>query len=154
MDQITIVSSSEEETKALGRRLGCLLKPGDCVLLRGDLGTGKSVLARSIASSLGVNEPMPSPTFVIMIPYEGRIPVRHFDLYRLSDPEEFYTAGLQEYMGEDGVSLIEWPEMAELSLPDAIGVDLERSSSGAGRIIRVSARPGLIRALREDRAEE
>ena len=75
---------SEEDTYAFGRALGAFLRPGDALLLSGDLGTGKSVLARGAARALGVEGPMPSPSFTIMFPYEGECPVYHFDLYRLS----------------------------------------------------------------------
>ncbi|MBR7040334.1 MAG: tRNA (adenosine(37)-N6)-threonylcarbamoyltransferase complex ATPase subunit type 1 TsaE [Clostridia bacterium] len=108
-----LVSGSENETFRIGRALGSCLKKGDTVLLRGDLGTGKSVLARGIASALGIDRPMASPSFTIMQPYEGVCPVYHFDLYRLSDPEEIYFAGLEEHIGGDGVAVIEWPEILD-----------------------------------------
>ena len=105
---------SEKDTYAFGSALGAGLTAGDCVLLNGDLGAGKSVVARGIAGAHGITGPMPSPTFVLMIPYEGDISVYHFDLYRMDDPDEFYQAGLQEYIGGDGIAVVEWPEMAEL----------------------------------------
>ena len=92
-------TNSEQETFDFGAALGAGLQAGDCVLLTGDLGAGKSVVARGVASAHGVTEAMPSPTFVLMIPHEGDLPVYHFDLYRLEDPDEFYQAGLQEYLG-------------------------------------------------------
>ena len=89
---LRLKTRSQDDTFALGRALGAFLRPGDSLLLSGDLGTGKSVLARGAARSLGVEGPMPSPSFTIMFPYEGRVPVYHFDLYRLSGPDEFEAA--------------------------------------------------------------
>ncbi len=105
------VTFSEADTRNLGIRLAAMLRPGDVVFLSGELGAGKSVLARGIAAGLGVEGPMPSPTFTLMQPYEGRVRVHHFDLYRLSGPDELFAAGLWDYLG-DGVSLVEWPENA------------------------------------------
>ena len=121
------ITRSESDTLDFGRALGSCLGAGDCVLLTGDLGAGKSVLARGIAAAHGVREAMPSPTFVLMIPYAGDIDIYHFDLYRLSDPDEFYQAGLEEYIGGDGLSIIEWPQMAALDYPGAVRVEMQRS---------------------------
>lgn len=124
------LTHSEEETRALAAALAKRLKPGDRVLLQGDLGAGKSVFVRGAARALGVTGPMPSPTFTLMIPYEGDVKLVHFDLYRLSDPEEFFAAGLDEFLSDEYVSLIEWPEMAELDPEGAIRVRLDRSPLG------------------------
>ena len=124
------LTRSEEDTRALAACFAEGLKAGDCVLLHGDLGAGKSVFVRGAARALGVTGAMPSPTFTLMIPYEGRMKVIHFDLYRLSDPEEFYAAGLDEFVGGDGVALIEWPEMAELEPEGAVHVRIARSPLG------------------------
>ena len=100
---------SEADTFEFGRTLGAQLRPGEALLLSGELGAGKSVLARGAARALGVEGPMPSPSFTILLSYDGRVRVHHFDLYRLSDPDEFYAAGLDEWLGGDGVCLVEWP---------------------------------------------
>ena len=118
---------SEEDTLRLAGRLAGALQPGDSVLLHGDLGAGKSVFARGVGRALGVTGAMPSPTFTLLIPYEGTQKLYHFDLYRLNDPEEFYAAGLDEFIGGDGVALIEWPEMAEIDPEPALHVTIERS---------------------------
>lgn len=97
---------SAEDTYQFGAALGALLAPGDSALISGDLGAGKSVLARGMASALGVTGPMPSPTFTLMQPYGH---VCHFDLYRLTDEDEFYAAGLDEFIGGAWIALIEWP---------------------------------------------
>lgn len=134
---MTYKTVSEKDTFDFGAALGKRLLPGDRVLLTGDLGAGKSVLARGIAAARGVNGAMPSPTFVLMIPYEGDVPVYHFDLYRLSDPDEFYQAGLEEFLDGDGISIIEWPEMAELDPPDAIRINVARGVGFDDRLIEI-----------------
>ena len=131
----------EGETLALARALSPMLSAGDVVLLRGDLGAGKSVLARGIARGMGIEGPMPSPTFTLMIPYEapdGR-KLYHFDLYRLSDPDEYYAAGLDEFVGGDGVAVVEWPEMAELAPRPALTVTLRRGEADDRRIIEIES---------------
>ena len=124
------LTHSEADTLRFAGRLAELLRPGDAVLLHGDLGAGKSVFARGVARSLGITGAMPSPTFTLLIPYEGRQKLYHFDLYRLNDPEEFYSAGLDEFIGGDGVALIEWPEMAEIDPEPALHVTIDRSENG------------------------
>ena len=124
------LTHSEADTRGLAARFAESLKVGDVVLLHGDLGAGKSVFVRGVARALGVTGAMPSPTFTLLIPYEGNVKLYHFDLYRLSDPEEFYAAGLDEFVGGDGVALIEWPEMAELEPDGAIHVRIARSPLG------------------------
>lgn len=130
MHPVKYLTRSEAETRELAARFAESLRPGDCVLLHGELGAGKSVFVRGAARALGVTGAMPSPTFTLMIPYEGDVKLAHFDLYRLSDPEEFYAAGLDEFVGGEYVALVEWPEMAELDPEGAIHVRIERSALG------------------------
>ena len=133
---MTCLTHSEAETLALAARLSPMLAAGDSVLLSGDLGAGKSVLARGIARGMGVTGAMPSPTFTLMVPYEaGGKKLYHFDLYRLEDPDEYYAAGLDEFVGGDGVALIEWPEMAELEPDHALRITLARGDSDDERRI-------------------
>lgn len=114
-----IISKSVEETRALGRRIAGRLQPGDVLLLEGDLGAGKSELARGIAGGLGVEETITSPTFTILNMYEsGRLPLYHFDWYRLESSEELYELGMDEYLGGNGVALVEWPERCPDAIPD------------------------------------
>ena len=129
---------SADETFELGRRIGETLQPGDIILLRGDLGAGKSVLARGLARGLGIDCAMPSPTFTLMQPYEGRIPFYHFDLYRLDDPEEFYEAGLDEYAFGSGAAVIEWPDCADLMPDTCFEVEIGRGTSDDERVITVT----------------
>lgn len=146
---------SEKDTYDFGMALGKGLYAGDCVLLTGDLGAGKSVIARGIAGAHGITGAMPSPTFVLMIPYEGDVNVYHFDLYRMDDPDEFYQAGLQEYIGGDGIAVIEWPQMAELEPAGAVCVEVLRSDRDDDeRIIHVDANAGVTDALEAWRTGE
>ena len=104
------VTQSVAETRALGEKLARQLRPGDVVLLEGELGAGKSELARGIARGLGVTETVTSPSFTILNVYEsGRYPLYHFDWYRLESEEELYELGMDEYLGGDGIALVEWP---------------------------------------------
>ncbi len=112
-------TDSASATKALGAALAEQLKAGDVILLRGDLGAGKSELARGIARGLGVRVHVPSPSFTILQVYDdGRLPLYHFDWYRIGSAEELYELSLEEYLYGDGVSVIEWPEMAEEAVPE------------------------------------
>lgn len=110
-------SKSETETKEIGRRLGARLKAGDVVCLYGELGAGKTVLAKGIASAFGIDENnIASASFVIIAEYKGTMPFYHIDLYRL-EPDEIHEIGLREYLGRNGVSVIEWAEKAEDEFP-------------------------------------
>ena len=106
------MTRSEPETLALGMELARRLRPGDIVLLRGDLGMGKTVLARGLAAGLGVPpEEVHSPTFTLVNPYRGgRCPVYHIDLYRIDRPADLDELGLEEILGGDGVAIVEWAE--------------------------------------------
>lgn len=116
-----IETHSAEETRALGAKLARTLKPGDIVILRGDLGAGKSELARGVARGLGITGPVPSPSFTILNAYdEGNLPLYHFDWYRINDPEEIAEMGFEEQLHGGGVSLIEWSERAAEYLPERL----------------------------------
>lgn len=120
---------SEADTMNFARQLAPMLAAGDTVLLYGDLGAGKSVLARGIARGLGVEGPMPSPTFTLLLPYEGANGAKlyHFDLYRIADADEYYAAGLDEFIGGDGVAVVEWPQMADLAPERALEIRMDRA---------------------------
>ena len=116
-----------EETKRFGIKLGSLLKPRDVVCLIGDLGAGKTTLTKSIGLGLGVDDYITSPTFVLINEYMGRIPVYHFDVYRLENVEELYDLGFDEYFYGKGVSIIEWADKIEKLLPEErIVLDIKR----------------------------
>jgi len=105
------VTRSERETLEAGRALAAELRPGDVVLLRGDLGMGKTVFARGLAAGLGVDpEEVRSPTFTLVNPYRGRLAVHHVDLYRVETVDDLQELGLEEFLGGDGVTVVEWAE--------------------------------------------
>lgn len=120
-----LVSHSEEETFALGYRLGKACKAGAVISLRGSLGSGKTVLAKGLASALEIAEPITSPTFTLIQEYQGTLPLYHMDLYRLSGSDEFEMIGAEEMLFSGGVCLVEWSEKIEEMLPDTtIYVDI------------------------------
>ena len=111
-------SFEEQDTFRIGKQLGETAKPGDIFLLEGDLGVGKTVFSYVFAAGLGITEPVTSPTFTILQEYEeGRIPLYHFDVYRIADPEEMYELGYEGYFFGEGVCLIEWASLIEELLP-------------------------------------
>ena len=111
---------SAEAMRALGERLAAGLRAGDVLMLHGDLGAGKTTLTQGIASGLGVDGPVQSPTFTLVREHRGReLMLYHLDLYRLDDPDELENLGYETYLEpEDGVSVIEWPERAGDWIPD------------------------------------
>ena len=114
-----MITHSPAETRDLGRRLAALLTPGDVILFDGDLGAGKSEMTRGIAEGLGVSGPVTSPSFTILNVYEdGRVPLYHFDWYRLESAEELYEMGMDEYLGGDGVAVVEWPTQCPEAIPE------------------------------------
>lgn len=128
---------TEADTLRFAGVLADMLKEGDTLLLHGDLGAGKSVFARGVARALGIKGAMPSPTFTLLIPYEGSKKLYHFDLYRLNDPDEFYAAGLDEFIGGDGIAIVEWPEMADIDPDPSADITIERGSGDDVRLIRI-----------------
>ena len=131
-----IETHSAAETRALGEQLAKDMKAGDVVLLEGALGAGKSELARGVAKGLGVTETVTSPSFTILNVYEsGRVPLYHFDWYRLEDAEELYEMGLDEYLGGDGIALVEWPERCPEAVPEhCVRIRFEQAGESARRI--------------------
>ena len=110
---------SPQETRALGERLAHCLRPGDVLLLLGDLGAGKSELTRGIAKGLNIAGPVASPSFTILNVYDdGTIPLYHFDWYRLNSAEELYEMGMDEYLGGDGIAVVEWPSQCPEAIPN------------------------------------
>ncbi len=110
---------NEKETENFGRRLGESLSAGDVVAMVGDLGTGKTTLTGYIARGLGIKETVSSPTFTIIKEYNsGRLPLYHFDVYRIGDPEELFNIGADEYFDGDGVCVVEWADLVAEELPE------------------------------------
>ncbi len=113
-----LITHGAGETRLLGERLAAQLCGGDVLLLCGELGAGKSELARGVARGLGVKGPVTSPSFTIMQLYaSGRLPLYHFDWYRLGSADELYELSMDEYLYGDGVCLVEWPDRAAEALP-------------------------------------
>ena len=111
-------TNSSIETEEIGKKLTQNVKPGDVFCLKGDLGAGKTVFAKGFASGLGIKSEIPSPTFTILNEYHsGRLSLFHFDLYRLRDQNELFGIGYEEYFYGDGVTIIEWPEIAGSLVP-------------------------------------
>jgi tRNA threonylcarbamoyladenosine biosynthesis protein TsaE len=127
VSQRVVTSHSPEETFALGQRLGRLLQPGDFIGLVGDLGAGKTHLARGVAEGLEVPKgQVASPTFAIVYPYRGRIPLFHADFYRLGDYDELYATGFFDLLSGEGAVLVEWLDRVWAAAPeDRIVIFLE-----------------------------
>ncbi len=137
------ISGSPAETEDIGLKLGETLKPGDVVALSGGLGSGKTVFAGGIARALGVEGRITSPTFCIVNEYQGKFPVYHFDAYRINDPEDMTETGYYDYIGGDGIVIVEWPERIESILPE----DLIRVSLTMPDIDRPETRLIIIQVI-------
>ena len=124
-----IESFGPGDTYSLGQRLGREAKKGDIFCLNGDLGVGKTVFTQGFAAGLGITEPVNSPTFTILQQYdEGRLPLYHFDVYRIGDVSEMDEVGYEDCFYGDGVTLIEWPERIEELLPEhVVTVTIEKN---------------------------
>ena len=122
-----ITTHSADETQALGQRLAKRLLPGDVIAYFGDLGAGKTALTRGIAQGLGVTDLVTSPTYTIVNEYlTGRIPLFHFDMYRLGSSDELIDIGWEDYLARGGVCAVEWSENVEDALRDAIHITIEK----------------------------
>jgi tRNA threonylcarbamoyladenosine biosynthesis protein TsaE len=126
---ISISTNNPSETEALGERLGRALQPGMVVALMGNLGAGKTTLTKGLAKGLGVTDLIHSPTFNLIHEHKGRVPVYHFDLYRLASMEQIEDLGYEDYFYGAGVTVIEWPEKVLPLLPPD---HLEVSIAGEG----------------------
>jgi tRNA threonylcarbamoyladenosine biosynthesis protein TsaE len=133
---------SEAETAAFGRELAVAATPGTVIALIGDLGTGKTTLTKAIAEGLGVTETVTSPTFAIIKEYEsGRMPLYHFDVYRIGGAEDMYALGFEEYFYGDGLTVVEWADRVEELLPPrAIVIRLDYGQNENERVIDASGR--------------
>lgn len=120
-------SFQEKDTFEFARQLGEQASPGEIYCLEGDLGTGKTVFAKGFAAGLGIREPVTSPTFNIVKEYEeGRLPLYHFDVYRIADPDEMYAIGYEDYFFGQGVCLVEWSSLIRELIPEgAVQILLE-----------------------------
>lgn len=131
---------SPEETYKLGTALGKILRRGDAVCLTGDLGAGKTAFTKGIAAALDIKGHITSPTFTIVNEYNSEIPLYHFDVYRISDSEEMFGIGFEEYLYGNGIVVIEWANMIEDILPgEYISVDIKKclEEGGDTRAIKI-----------------
>lgn len=134
------LSRSEAETEALGARLAAALSPGAVVAYRGGLGMGKTAFTRGLARGLGCRDRVTSPTFTIVNEYEGgRLPLFHFDMYRLESADDLFDIGWDDYLSRGGVCAVEWSEQVSDAMPeDAVTVTLSRHPDHDGwRVITV-----------------
>ena len=140
-----ITTHSADETQALGQKLASRLAPGDVIAYFGDLGAGKTAFTRGLAQGLGITDPVTSPTYTIVNEYlSGRIPLFHFDMYRLSSSDELFDIGWEDYLSRGGVCAVEWSENVEDALEeDTIRVDIRRGDTDQQRRISIQGGPTL-----------
>lgn len=131
-----ITTESVEQTEAFGRALAARLQPGDVIAYTGDLGAGKTALTRGIAAGLGIEEPVLSPTYTIVNEYRsGRLPLFHFDLYRIGSEDELFEIGWEDYLAQGGVCAVEWSENVPEILDSALHIAISRGSDGEDKRI-------------------
>ncbi len=132
------ITECPEETEALGERLGRLLTGGEVLAYTGDLGAGKTAFTRGVARGLGITERVTSPTFTIVNEYEGgRLPLFHFDLYRLSSAEDLFEIGWEDYLARNGVCAVEWSETAGAALEEPVLIHISRGKTDNQRVITI-----------------
>jgi tRNA threonylcarbamoyladenosine biosynthesis protein TsaE len=143
-----LVSADAAATRELGERLAPVARAGDLIWLRGELGAGKTQLAKGFGAGLGVTDTISSPSFILMAEYAGRLPLFHVDLYRLADASDVLAGGLLDERQADGVTLIEWPERMGSVLPSArLDIMIEGSADEPRTITVRAGDPGLARYL-------
>ena len=133
----TVICRTAQDMEELGRQVGKTLKPGSVISLRGSLGAGKTVFAKGVARSLGITEAIVSPTFTLLQEYDGRIPMYHMDLYRISSVDDFQMIGGEDMLYSDGVCLIEWSEIIDDILPSGtlfVGITVNEDQSRTVRM--------------------
>lgn len=135
-----LLSHSPEDTEDIGARLAEQLEPGAVVAFTGDLGAGKTAFTRGLARGLGIPDRITSPTFTIVNEYEGgRLPLFHFDMYRLGSADELFDIGWEDYLRRGGVYAVEWSEnIADALEEDAVRVDIRRGASDQERVITIA----------------
>ena len=132
---MTFLTNAPRETEAVGEALAKILKPGAVIAYRGDLGAGKTALTRGLARGLGYTEPVTSPTYTIVNEYlGGRLPLFHFDMYRLRSSEDLWDIGWEDYLERGGVCAVEWSENVADAMENPILVTIEKLGEDARRI--------------------
>ncbi|MBE6941057.1 MAG: tRNA (adenosine(37)-N6)-threonylcarbamoyltransferase complex ATPase subunit type 1 TsaE [Ruminococcaceae bacterium] len=129
------ITHSPEETEALGERLGKILTPGTILAYRGDLGAGKTAFTRGLARGLGCRELVTSPTYTIVNEYlGGRLPLFHFDMYRLRSSDDLFDIGWDDYLERGGICAVEWSENVADAMEDPVMVTIEKTGENSRRI--------------------
>ena len=129
------ITHTPEETEQLGQALAALLVPGDIIAYRGDLGAGKTAFTRGLARGLGCREPVTSPTYTIVNEYlSGRLPLFHFDMYRLASSDDLWSIGWEDYLDRGGVCAVEWSENVADAMEGALWVTVESLGGDSRRI--------------------
>ena len=137
-------TNSAAQTEALGARLAGTLRPGDVVAFFGDLGAGKTAFVRGMAAGLGVREPVTSPTYTIVNEYlSGDMPLFHFDLYRLTGPDDLFDIGWEDYLDRGGILAVEWSERISDALENPVCISIERAGGENDRRITIEGGDGL-----------
>ena len=151
--ELLIETGSPEATAALGERLAAVARPGDLICLWGELGAGKTVLAKGVGRGLGTTTTIASPSFILMAEHAGRMPLFHLDLYRLASAADVLEGGLLDERQADGLTVIEWPERLGAALPEGrLDVVFELAGETRRRITIRAVGPGLDRYLAAARA--
>ena len=129
------ITNTPEETEAIGAALGKVLEPGTVIAYRGDLGAGKTAFTRGLAKGLGCKELVTSPTYTIVNEYlGGRLPLFHFDMYRLRSSDDLFDIGWEDYLDRSGICAVEWSENVADSMEDAIVITIEKLGEDSRRI--------------------
>ena len=129
------LTNSPEETEAIGAALGKILPPGTILAYRGDLGAGKTAFTRGLARGLGYREPVTSPTYTIVNEYlGGRLPLFHFDMYRLASSDDLWDIGWEDYLERGGICAVEWSENVDDAMENAIWVTIHKTGVESRRI--------------------
>ncbi|BEP27918.1 tRNA (adenosine(37)-N6)-threonylcarbamoyltransferase complex ATPase subunit type 1 TsaE [Helicovermis profundi] len=143
---IKIITAREKETFTLGRCIAKVLEKGDIVCLTGDLGAGKTTISKSIAKEIGIDEYITSPTFTIVNEYEGKVKLNHFDVYRISDVEEMYEIGYEEYFFSDAINIIEWANLVEEIIPENnIWIDIRLGEDYNHRVFTIKSGNSFVK---------
>jgi tRNA threonylcarbamoyladenosine biosynthesis protein TsaE len=149
-ERLQVCSTSAADTLSVARRVGSLLRPGDLVLLVGELGAGKTVFAKGVALALGVREPVVSPTFTIMCEYPSEPRFVHIDVYRLTALQELHDLGFDDVLGTDAVAVLEWGDRVRAALPgDRLEVEIVPGVGDDERLLLFEARGGTWSARRD-----
>lgn len=140
-------SNSPKDTYEIGRNLGSKAKSGEIYCLTGELGSGKTLFSQGFAEGLGIKEPVNSPTFTLIQEYEeGRLPLYHFDVYRIENEDEMFEIGYEDYFYGSGVCLVEWANLIEAIIPEnAVWISLERDGQKGFDFRRISVERKMLR---------